>query len=82
VIIGGWVRGGEDLIDSRKMHQTSAVRYWDNHRVVCRSCGAVADLDCAVAPAPCLDPSDDHGFVIDEAEVVFRGLCPGCSATR
>ena len=55
-------------------------RVGDNHHhVVCRSCGAIADVDCAVGPAPCLTPSDDHGFAIDEAEVVYRGLCPGCS---
>ncbi len=56
-------------------------RVGDNHHhVVCRSCGAIADVDCAVGPAPCLTPSADHGFVIDEAEVVFRGVCPGCAA--
>jgi Fur family ferric uptake transcriptional regulator len=55
-------------------------RVGDNHHhVVCRSCGVIADVDCAVGPAPCLTPSDDHGFVIDEAEVVYRGLCPDCS---
>ncbi|MBF6335304.1 transcriptional repressor [Nocardia abscessus] len=54
-------------------------RIGDNHHhLVCRSCGAVADVDCAVGAAPCLDPSDAHGFVIDEAEVVFWGLCPTC----
>jgi Fur family transcriptional regulator, stress-responsive regulator len=54
-------------------------RVGDNHHhVVCRSCGAIEDVDCAVGPAPCLIPSDAHGFVIDEAEVVFRGLCPAC----
>jgi Fur family ferric uptake transcriptional regulator len=54
-------------------------RVGDNHHhVVCRSCGAIADVDCAVGPAPCLAPSDDHGFTIDEAEVVYRGLCPAC----
>ncbi len=55
-------------------------RVGDNHHhVVCRSCGAIADVDRAVGGAPCLTASDDHGFVIDEAEVVYRGLCPGCS---
>lgn len=52
----------------------------NHHHVVCRSCGAIEDVDCAVGMAPCLEPSEDHGFVIDEAEVVFRGLCPDCSA--
>ncbi|MEO6089806.1 MAG: Fur family transcriptional regulator [Umezawaea sp.] len=51
----------------------------NHHHVVCRSCGAIADVDCAVGEAPCLTASDDHGFAIDEAEVVYRGLCPDCS---
>ncbi len=56
-------------------------RVGDNHHhIVCRSCGAIADVDCAVGTAPCLTASDDHGFVIEEAEVVYRGLCPGCAA--
>ena len=55
-------------------------RIGDNHHhVVCRSCGVVADVDCAVGDAPCLTASDDNGFVIDEAEVVYWGLCPECS---
>ncbi len=58
-------------------------RVGDNHHhVVCRSCGAIADVDCAVGDAPCLTPSHDHGFAIDEAEVVYRGLCPACAAAR
>lgn len=56
-------------------------RIGDNHHhVVCRSCSAIADVDCAVGEAPCLTASDDFGFSIDEAEVVYWGLCPGCSA--
>jgi Fur family transcriptional regulator, stress-responsive regulator len=56
-------------------------RVGDNHHhVVCRSCGAIADIDCAVGTTPCLTASDDHGFVIDEAEVTYWGLCPDCSA--
>jgi Fur family transcriptional regulator, stress-responsive regulator len=55
-------------------------RVGDNHHhIVCRSCGAIADVDCAVGEAPCLAPSQGHGYVIDEAEVVYRGLCPECS---
>jgi Fur family ferric uptake transcriptional regulator len=55
-------------------------RVGDNHHhVVCRSCGTIADVDCAVGEVPCLTASDDHGFTIDEAEVVFWGLCPDCS---
>lgn len=54
-------------------------RVGDNHHhVVCRGCGEVADVDCAVGEAPCLDPSSAHGFVVDEAEVTFWGLCPAC----
>lgn len=51
----------------------------NHHHVVCRSCGRVADVACATGAAPCLIASEDHGFVIDEAEVVYRGLCPTCS---
>jgi Fur family transcriptional regulator, stress-responsive regulator len=55
-------------------------RIGDNHHhIVCRSCGVVADVDCAVGEAPCLTASDDHGFSIDEAEVIYWGLCPDCS---
>ncbi len=55
-------------------------RVGDNHHhVVCRSCGAIADVDCAAGSAPCLAASDDHGFEIDEAEVIYWGLCPECS---
>jgi Fur family transcriptional regulator, stress-responsive regulator len=56
-------------------------RVGDNHHhVVCRSCGAIADVDCAVGTAPCLTASDGHGFSIDEAEVIYWGRCPGCSS--
>jgi len=58
-------------------------RVGDNHHhVVCRGCGAVGDVDCAVGEAPCLEPSNTHGFVIDEAEVTVWGLCPTCHASR
>jgi Fur family ferric uptake transcriptional regulator len=58
-------------------------RVGDNHHhVVCRSCGAIADVDCAVGTKPCLTASDDHGFAIDEAEVIYWGLCPGCSTAH
>jgi Fe2+ or Zn2+ uptake regulation protein len=58
-------------------------RVGDNHHhVVCRSCGAIADVDCAVGTTPCLTASDDNGFVIDEAEVVYWGLCPDCSTAH
>jgi Fur family transcriptional regulator, stress-responsive regulator len=52
----------------------------NHHHVVCRSCGVVADVDCAVGETPCLTASDDHGFSIDEAQVIYWGLCPSCSA--
>jgi Fe2+ or Zn2+ uptake regulation protein len=55
-------------------------RVGDNHHhVVCRSCGAIADVDCAVGDTPCLNASADHGFTIDEAEVTYWGFCPDCS---
>ena len=57
-------------------------RVGDNHHhVVCRSCGTIADVDCAIGTAPCLTMSDDHGFSVDEAEVIYWGRCPACSAT-
>lgn len=60
-------------------------RVGDNHHhVVCRSCGVIADIDCAVGDAPCLTPFDDNnvleGFVLDEAEVIYWGICPDCSS--
>lgn len=50
----------------------------NHHHIVCRNCGRVEDVDCAVGAAPCLEASDDHGFVIDEAEVIWWGICPEC----
>lgn len=56
-------------------------RVGDNHHhVVCRACGSIADVDCAVGKAPCLTASDDQGFAVDEAEVIYWGLCPDCAA--
>jgi Fe2+ or Zn2+ uptake regulation protein len=69
----------------RRIHPPGSVaryesRVGDNHHhVVCRSCGAIADVDCAVGDAPCLTAADGHGFAIDEAEVIYWGLCPQCS---
>src|SRR4029078_5808098 len=65
----------------------SAARYEsrvadNHHHVVCRSCGAIADVDCAVGDTPCLTASHDHGYSIDEAEVTYWGLCPDCSTTQ
>ncbi|RAY14863.1 transcriptional repressor [Actinomadura craniellae] len=57
-------------------------RVGDNHHhLACRRCGAVADVDCAVGRAPCLEPADAAGFQIDEADVTFWGLCPDCQRT-
>src|SRR4051812_41523810 len=56
-------------------------RVGDNHHhLVCRSCGTIADVDCAVGETPCLTAADDTGFEIDEAEVVYWGRCPDCLA--
>jgi Fe2+ or Zn2+ uptake regulation protein len=69
----------------RRIHPPGSVaryesRVGDNHHhVVCRSCGVIADVDCAVGSSPCLTASDDHGFAIDEAEVIYWGLCSDCS---
>ncbi len=52
----------------------------NHHHVVCRRCGAVEDIDCVLGAAPCLSASDAHGFVLDEAEITFWGVCPDCQA--
>ncbi|WP_442799979.1 Fur family transcriptional regulator [Nocardia sp. NBC_01730] len=58
-------------------------RVGDNHHhVICRSCGVIADVDCAVGEAPCLTASDHNGFLVDEAEVIYWGLCPDCSTSH
>jgi Fur family ferric uptake transcriptional regulator len=58
-------------------------RVGDNHHhIVCRSCGAVADVDCAAGETPCLAPPEDHGYEIDEAEVIYWGTCPDCLAAH
>lgn len=54
----------------------------NHHHIVCRTCGDIADVACAVGSAPCLDASETHGFVIDEAEVTYWGTCPSCATTR
>jgi len=77
------------LVDKRLVRRIqpagSAARYEDrvednHHHLICRSCGTTADVDCAVGAVPCLTADDDHGFEIDEAEVVYWGLCPTCQA--
>ena len=71
---------------ARRIQPTGSVaryeaRVGDNHHhLVCRSCGEITDVDCAVGHVPCLTASDDHGYVVDEAEVLYWGLCPVCSA--
>jgi Fe2+ or Zn2+ uptake regulation protein len=58
-------------------------RVGDNHHhIVCRGCGAIEDVDCAVGERPCLDPDTQHGYEVDEAEVTFWGLCPDCQTRR
>jgi Fur family transcriptional regulator, stress-responsive regulator len=58
-------------------------RVGDNHHhLVCRECGRTADIDSAIGEQPCLSPADSRGFAVDEAEVVFWGLCPACTAAR
>jgi Fur family ferric uptake transcriptional regulator len=54
----------------------------NHHHVVCRSCGTVGDVDCAVNATPCLEASETHGFTIDEAEVTYWGRCPTCQTTQ
>ncbi|MFD3743421.1 Fur family transcriptional regulator [Nocardia sp. NPDC058633] len=57
-------------------------RVGDNHHhLVCRSCGVIVDVECAVGDAPCLTPLDDRGFVVDEAEVIYWGRCPDCTTS-
>jgi Fur family transcriptional regulator, stress-responsive regulator len=61
----------------------SAARFEDrvgdnHHHLICRSCGSMFDIDCAVGSVPCLTADDDHGFEIDEAEVIYWGRCPTC----
>ncbi|NJL28249.1 MAG: transcriptional repressor [Thermoanaerobaculia bacterium] len=64
----------------------SVARYEDrvgdnHHHLICRSCGTTFDIDCVLGQAPCLVAADDHGFEIDEAEVIFWGRCPTCKQT-
>jgi Fur family ferric uptake transcriptional regulator len=64
----------------------SPARYEDrvgdnHHHLICRVCGRMEDVDCAVGETPCLHAADDSGYVIDEAEVIFWGICPECRAT-
>ncbi|MGF7237329.1 MAG: Fur family transcriptional regulator [Frankia sp.] len=77
LLVAGLVRRIEPAGSSARFE----LRVGDNHHhLVCRGCGLVVDTDCAVGDPPCLTPSDDNGFVIDEAEVIYWGLCRDCSA--
>ncbi len=72
---------------ARRIQPTGSVARYElrasdnHHHVVCRSCGTVSDVDCALGEAPCLDPSTTHGFLIEEAEVTYWGTCPTCQST-
>ena len=50
----------------------------NHHHLVCRACGATVDVDCAIGERPCLQATQDHGFLVDEAEVIYWGVCPDC----
>lgn len=52
----------------------------NHHHLVCRTCGSMIDVECAPGEAPCLEAADDHGFAIDEAEVIYWGICPDCAS--
>jgi Fe2+ or Zn2+ uptake regulation protein len=57
-------------------------RVGDNHHhLICRACGTMLDVDCASGHAPCLEPSSPSGYAIDEAEIIYWGLCPACRAS-
>ncbi|MBM6546594.1 transcriptional repressor [Janibacter sp. YIM B02568] len=54
----------------------------NHHHLVCRTCGEMLDVECAPGAAPCLEAADDHGFAIDEAEVIYWGTCPACASAQ
>jgi Fur family ferric uptake transcriptional regulator len=75
-------RGLARRIEPARSAALFEARVADNHHhVVCRECGAVSDVDCAVGSAPCLDPSSTNGYTIDEAEVIYWGTCPSCQTS-
>lgn len=82
-VLGAFTRVG--LVRRLELPGSSArfeTRVGDNHHhLVCRGCGEIADIECAAGAAPCLDPIDDRGFVIDEAEVTYWGLCIACQSS-
>lgn len=81
-VLGAFVeRGLVRRIEPSRSPARYEARVADNHHhIICRGCGAIADVDCAVGAAPCLHAADDHGYEIDEAEVVYWGRCPDCRA--
>src|SRR5207244_10780440 len=77
--VAGLVRG----IEAAGRSGLYELRVGDNHHhIVCRTCHAIADVDCAVGETPCLTAADNSGYEIDEAEVIFWGRCPECRATN
>jgi Fur family ferric uptake transcriptional regulator len=82
-VLGALTRGGfVRRIEPAGSPARYETRVGDNHHhVVCRSCGAISDIDCVVGDPPCVRPADAGGFVVDEAEVTFWGLCPDCQTT-
>jgi Fur family transcriptional regulator, stress-responsive regulator len=76
---------GKDLL-RRIQPAGSPARYEDrvgdnHHHLICRNCGRMVDVDCAVGDTPCLTPADDSGYAVDEAEVIYWGHCPECLAS-
>lgn len=66
-------------IEPAKAPALYEARVGDNHHhLICRHCGRIEDVDCAVGQRPCLEPATTHGFLVEEAEVTFWGLCPAC----
>jgi len=82
-VLGAFTRVG--LVRRIELPGSSArfeTRVGDNHHhLVCRGCGDIVDIECATGSAPCLDPIDDHSFLIDEAEVTYWGLCRHCQSS-
>jgi Fur family ferric uptake transcriptional regulator len=83
-VLGALSRAGlARRIEPAGSHARYEARVGDNHHhLVCRSCGTIEDVDCAVDDRPCLDSGAAHGFEVDEAEVTFWGLCPSCQRER
>jgi len=82
-VLGALTRGGfVRRIEPERSPARYETRVGDNHHhVVCRSCGAITDVDCVIGDPPCVTPADAGGFVIDEAEITFWGRCPDCQTT-